>query len=502
MDLLSNFISGFGYLVGWEPVVAMTFGVIMGILTGAMPGLSPSMGVALLVPFTYKMDPQIALILLVSIYIAANYGGSITAVTINTPGTPSAVVTAFDGFPLTQQGKAGYGLGISLVASTIGGFVGTIILIFFSVPLARVAVRLHPAEYFALAIFGLTTVASLGGRNWPKAFLSCFLGLLIATVGIDPISGIKRFTFGTYRLFDGFSLIPALIGLFALSEVFARLEENQLEKDQIIGDLKTKWPSIREYWALKFPILRASVIGTLIGIFPGAGGTIASFLAYDVEKKFSKHPEKFGKGAYEGVCAAEASNSSSVGGALVPLLALGIPGSATTAVLVGALMIHDITPGPMLFTDRPDIIYALFASCIIANIIMLGLGIWGSKLWIKVTDIPKKVLYPCILAISIIGSFAVNYSFFDVASCIAFGVAGWILKKYDFSSASIILGMVLGNLAETNFRRAVIMGGYGVFFARPVSLILFIVSIASIAFPLYQTSKEIKRERKEAAAAK
>jgi len=498
MELLGNLFDGFGYLVGIQPIIAIVAGVVLGILTGAMPGLSPSMGVALLVPFTYNLEPQVALILLVSIYIAANYGGSITAVTINTPGTPSAVVTAFDGYPLTLQGKGGVALGTSLVSSTVGGIIGTIILIFFSVPLARLAVRMHPAEYFALAIFGLTTVASLGGRNWPKAFVAAMLGLLINAVGIDPISGVKRFTFGTYKLFDGFALIPALIGLFALSEVFARIEEFKLDKGEEASIEKTYWPTIREYWKLKWAILRSSVLGTLIGIFPGAGATIAAFLSYDLAKRVSKDKESFGKGNPEGVAAAEAANSSSVGGALVPLLALGIPGSASTAVLIGALMIHDLNPGPLLFTERPDIIYSLFAALLIANFVMLGLGLVGSRLWIKVTSIPKRVLLPLILTISIVGSFAVSYSFFDVASCIGFGVAGWLLKKYGFPVAPVVLGMVLGKLAESNFRRAVIMGGYGIFFSRPASLILLVVALLSFAYPLYQTRKAIRESRTEA----
>ncbi len=495
MELLANLFEGFGYLAGIKPIVTIVAGVVLGILAGAMPGLSPSMGVALLVPFTYSMSPPIALILLVSIYIAANYGGSITAVTINTPGTPSAVVTSFDGYPLTQQGKAGVGLGVSLVSSTVGGIIGTIILIFFSIPLARVAVKMHPAEYFALAMFGLTTVASLGGKNWPKAFLAAMLGLLINTIGIDPISGVKRFTFGTYRLYDGFALIPALIGLFALAEVFTRIEENKLEKGAEAKFEKTHWPTLPDYWKLKISIVRSSVLGTLIGIFPGAGATIAAFLSYDLAKRFSKEPETFGKGNPEGVAAAEAANSSSVGGALVPLLALGIPGSASTAVLVGALMIHDLVPGPLLFVERPDIIYSLFAALLIANIVMLALGLFGSRLWIKVTVIPKKVLLPAILAVSIIGSFAVNYSFFDVATCIGFGIAGWILKKYGFPGAPIVLGMVLGKLAETNFRRAVIMGGYDIFITRIPSLLLLILALLSFGVPLYQTYRDNKKEK-------
>lgn len=498
MELLGNLGAGFGLLVGIQPIIAIVVGVILGILAGAMPGLSPSMSVALLVPFTYKLSPEIALILLISIYIASEYGGSITAVTINTPGTPSAVVTAFDGYPLTLQGKAGVGLGTSLVSSTVGGVIGTIILIFFSVPLARLAVRMHPAEYFALAIFGLTTVASLGGENWPKAFLAAMLGLLINAIGIDPISGVKRFTFGTYKLFDGFSLIPALIGLFALSEVFARLEENKLEtrKDAQIG--KTHWPSVRDYWKLKVAIARSSIMGTLIGIFPGAGATIAAFLSYDLARRTSKDKESFGKGNPEGVAAAEAANSSSVGGALVPLLSLGIPGSASTAVLIGALMIHNLNPGPLLFTEHPDIVYSLFAALMVANFVMLGLGLMGSRLWIKVSVIPKQVLLPMILAVSVVGSFAVNYSFFDVASCIGFGIAGWLMKKYGFPVAPVVLGMVLGKLAESNFRRAVIMGGYGIFFTRPASLILLLVAALSFAYPLYQTRKAKKAERLDA----
>ncbi|RKX74930.1 MAG: C4-dicarboxylate ABC transporter permease [Spirochaetes bacterium] len=495
MEIINNFVMGLGYLVSVQPAIAIVAGVILGIMVGAMPGLSPSMGVALLVPFTYNLQPHVALILLISIYIASEYGGSITAVTINTPGTPSAVVTAFDGYPLTLQGKAGTGLGVSLVASTIGGIIGTIILIFFSVPLARLAVRMHPAEYFALAIFGLTTVASLGGKNWIKAFLAAMLGLLINTVGIDPISGVKRFTFGTYRLFDGFPLIPALIGLFALSEVFTRIEEYKLEKGVETKFDKKHWPSFMDYWKLKYAIVRSSILGTLIGIFPGAGATIASFLSYDLAKKVSKNPESFGTGNPEGVAAAEAANSSSVGGALVPLLALGIPGSASTAVLVGALMIHDLVPGPLLFIERPDIVYSLFAALMVANLVMLVLGLFGARLWIKVTVIPKKVLLPAILAISIIGSFAVNYSFFDVAACLGFGVAGWVLKKYGFPVAPIVLGMVLGKLAEQNFRRAVIMGGYKIFFTRPASVILLLLALLSLGVPLYQTYKAGKKEK-------
>ncbi len=495
MELINNLLTGFGSLIGIAPILAITAGVIFGIWVGAMPGLSPSMGVALMLPFTFRMPSNIALIMLTAVYLASNYGGSITAVTINTPGTPSAVATAFDGYPLAKMGKAGWGLGISLVASVAGGFIGIIILILFSKPLAAVAVKMHPAEYFMLAVFGLTTVASLGGKNGIKAFAAALLGLLINTIGLDPISGVKRFTFGQVNLFDGFDFIPALIGLFALSEVFSRLEEG-FSKEKIDYKLEKKkeqWPTLKDYWKLRRVTVQSSVVGTLIGIFPGAGSAIASFVSYDLAKRTSKTPETFGKGNPEGVAAAEASNSASVGGAMVPLLTLGIPGSAATAVLISALMIHDLVPGPMLFANQPVLVYGLFASMLVANIIMLIIGALGSQLWIKVTRIPQQLLIPLIISIAVVGSFAVKNSMFDVFACIGFGVLGWILKRHEYPMAPIVLGMVLGKLAEANFRRAVIMGGYSIFFTRPASVVLLVLSILSMALPLIQTYRDKKK---------
>ena len=464
MDLLQNLLNGFEFVIGIMPLLTIIVGVSVGILIGAMPGLSPSMGVALLVPFTYAMSPTLAMILLTAVYLAADYGGSITAVTINAPGTPASAVTAIDGYPLTKSGRPGVGLGVSLVASTVGGLVGTLILIFCSVPLARLALSFHPADYFALAIFGLSSVASIGGRRWVKALIAALLGLLINTIGVDPISGVSRFTFGIPQLYDGFSLIPALIGLFAISEVFVQIQEQNLTAVRI-DEAESGWPSFQDYWQLKFGILRSSIIGTIIGIFPEQR-TIASFVSYDVAKRFSRQPELFGHGSPEGVAAAEAANSSSVGGALVPLLTLGIPGSASTAVLIGALMIHDVVPGPRLFEDRPDIVYGLFASLLLANLVMLLLGLFGSRLWVAVTVVPKPLLYPIILAAAVVGSFAVRYSMFDVASCLGFGCLGWILRRNDYPIVPIVLGMVLGGVVEENYRQAVLMDGYSIFFRQ------------------------------------
>lgn len=492
MDMLHALGAGMANLAGIGPMLAIIAGVIVGILGGAMPGVSPSMAVAILLPFTFGMTPTMGLVMLCSIYLASNYGGSITAVMINTPGTPSAVVTAFDGYPLAKKGLAGYGLGVSLVASVMGGFVGIIILICFSAPLANVALKFWPAEYFALAILGLTTVASLGGGKWLEALIAVLLGLLLNTIGLDHVSGASRFTFDILRLYDGFSFIAALIGLFALSEVFTNVEAGNFKPFGEGGEEEkiSEWPSIKTYLSLKWGMLRAGVLGTIIGIFPGAGGTIASFIAYDVEKRLSKHPEEFGKGSLEGVTAAEASNSSSVGGALVPLLTLGIPGSASTAVLIGALMIHELRPGPELFTKHPEIVYTLFSSLFVANFALLIFGALGSRIWIKVTRVPKTVLYPMIFAFSIVGSYAVRSSVFDVGVCLGFGVVGWLLNKYKYPSSPIVLGLVLGTLIEMNLQMTLLMGGPEMFFTRPLSAVLLALAALSLAAPMLRTLKK------------
>ncbi|MBO5491959.1 MAG: tripartite tricarboxylate transporter permease [Pyramidobacter sp.] len=490
MELFTHLWAGLQNLLGIKPVLVVTAGVIVGILGGAMPGVSPSMAVAILLPFTFGMSPTMGMVMLCAIYLASNYGGSITAVMINTPGTPSAVVTAFDGYPLAKNGRPGYGLGVSLVASVWGGFVGIIILILFSAPLAKVALKFWPAEYFSLALMGLSTVSSMAGKRWVESLIAVLLGLLLNTIGLDHVNGVNRFTFDILNLFDGFSFVPALIGLFALSEVFQNVEENDYSAYKTVTDKVSVWPSVREYLSLKWSILRSGVLGTLIGIFPGAGGTIASFIAYDVEKRLSKHPEQFGQGALEGVAAAEASNSSSVGGALVPLLTLGIPGSASTAVLIGALMIHELRPGPELFTKHPDLVYTLFSSLFMANVVLYLLGTWGSRIWIKVTQVPKTVLYPMIFAFSIVGSFAVRSSVFDVGVCLGFGIVGWMLKKYHYPLSPIVLGLVLGALIETNLQMTLVMGGPALLFTRPLSATLLAITAVLLVWPVIVELRE------------
>lgn len=490
METLSHLMDGLQTLMGVAPLLVIAAGVAVGILAGAMPGISPSMAVALLLPFSFGMTPSMGLVLLCAIYLASNYGGSITAVMVNTPGTPSAVVTAFDGYPLTRKGDAGTALGVSLVSSVVGGFIGIIILVLFSAPLARMALKFWPAEYFALAILGLSTIASLGGGRWLESFMAVLLGLLLNTIGLDPLSGVSRFTFDMVRLYDGFSFIPVLIGLFALSEVFSGIESGEVGMPPVQPDKeRSPWPTIREYLKLKYSMIRAGILGTVIGVFPGAGGTIASFIAYDVEKRLSKDPDGFGKGAPAGVAAAEASNSSSVGGALVPLLTLGIPGSSSAAVLIGALMIHDLQPGPELFTRHPDVVYTLFSSLFVANIFLLFLGLLGARLWIKAALIPKRLLYPMIFAFSFIGSYAVRSSLFDVGVCLAFGLLGWMLSRSKIPVSPIVLGMILGTMIEKNLRTTIMMGGVSLFFRRPLSLALLLLASASVVIPFIRERK-------------
>jgi len=481
--MLESLVGGLGTMLALAPLLAVVSGIMLGILIGAMPGLSPSMGVALMVPFTYGMSPTIALILLVGIYIGSSYGGSITGIMVNAPGTPSAVVTAIDGYALTRQGKPATALGTSIIASSVGGMFGTLILIAFSVPLAAAAVRFHPSEYFAFAVFGLATVATLAGDKWLKALIAMLIGLVIATVGTDPISGAERFTFDLAELSDGFMLIPALIGMFALSEVFRGIETGDFAVKSS-GGIVDRWPRFAHYWKLKWVTLRSSAIGTLIGVFPGAGATIGSFISYGLAKRFSRNADQFGKGSPEGVTASEAADSGSVGGAMVPLLALGIPGSATTAVLIGAMMIHDLTPGPQLFLSSPEMIYAIFGAMLIAQFVLLGVGLAGGRLWVKVANIPKQLLYALITMLALIGAFAVRNSLFDVFACLGFGLLGWMLRRHDYPLAPVILGLVLGMIAETSFRRAIMMDGAVVFFTRPLTAIMLTLALLSFIVPL------------------
>lgn len=486
--MIDNILLGLTTIGTIPAITAIIAGVILGILVGVMPGLSASTGVALLVPFTYTLSPTVSMLLLVSIYMAGEYGGSITSIAIGTPGTPAAAATLFDGYKLTQMGQPGMALGTSVVASSIGGVIGACALLMFAEPLARVALTFGAAEYFALAVFGLTIISSMSGDNLIKGFIAMLIGLLIKTVGLDPFTGFERFTFGSYKLMDGINIIPALIGLYAMAQVFVGIE--QLGKQQIARAKKVKYsykvPGFRQLAKLWRVILQSSLIGTVIGVLPGAGATITSFICYNEAKRFSKTPEKYGTGCLEGVAAPESGNNAVVGGALIPLLCLGIPGSATAAVLIGALMLHGLLPGPMLFIHNADLVYGVFTGLFVACFFQLIFGLAGIPVWIKIISTPRALLLPAIAAISIIGAYGKDYNMVDVWLMIGFGFLGYVLRKFKFPVTPVILALVLGGILEENFRRALTMtgGDYSTFFTKPISLTLLIMAVLSLGSPL------------------
>jgi len=488
--MLENLAAGFTLVLQWQNSCAIIAGSIVGYAVGALPGLSAGMGIALLLPFTFYMPPLTSLVLLTSLYSAAEYGGSITAVLINVPGEAGATPTCFDGYPLTQKGQPGKALGVSIVASCYAGIVSTLALILVSIPLAQIALKFGPPEYFALGIFGLTTVAGLAGKSWVKGLITVLFGLLITTIGVDAVSGTSRYVF-TKSLYEGIPLIPVLVGLFAISEVFETMEE--LGANPVYQTFSGTLPTLREYLGTHMAMLRGTLIGFIIGIVPGAGKAVASFIAYNEERRASKHPERFGTGVLEGVAAPEAANNAVVGGALVPLLSLGIPGSAAAAVLIGAFTIQGLQPGPLLFVKEPGLVYGLFASLLVGNVVMLAMGLLGTKVWAKVLDVPKNILTPIVLAICLFAAYAESGSVFGVWLALLFGVLGYFLRKYGFPVAPIVLAIVLGSMIEISFRRSMILadGSPAIFVTRPVALVILGLALFSVG---YQAQRDWRKK--------
>jgi putative tricarboxylic transport membrane protein len=489
--MIQNLAYGFVLTTQWQNLLAIIAGSITGYFVGALPGLSAGMGIALLLPFTFYMPPLTSLVLLTSLYGAAEYGGSITAVLINVPGEAGATPTCFDGYPLTKKGAPGKALGVSIVASAYAGILSTVALILVSIPLAQLALKFGPPEYFALGIFGLTTVAGLAGKSWIKGFITVLFGLLITTIGVDAVSGTSRYIF-TRSLYEGIPLIPVLIGLFAVSEVFETMEE--LAEKVVYQKFSGSLPTMREYMSTHLAMLRGTIIGFIIGIVPGAGKAVASFIAYNEERRASKHPELFGTGVLEGVAAPEAANNAVVGGALVPLLSLGIPGSAAAAVLIGAFTIQGLQPGPLLFVKEPGLVYGLFASLLVGNIVMLVMGLVGTKIWAKVLDVPKNVLTPIVLATILFAAYAESTNVFGVWIALIFGVLGYVMRKYDFPVAPVVLAMVLGGMIEVAFRRSLILsdGSFWILVTRPVAAAILLLAALSVG---YQVLRDLRKMR-------
>ncbi|MBS3977855.1 MAG: tripartite tricarboxylate transporter permease [Syntrophomonadaceae bacterium] len=478
-----------GFVIVFQPLTFayMVLGVVGGIIIGALPGMTASMGIILLLPLTYYLDPSTALIMLAGMYCGSMYGGSISAILIRTPGTPSAAATLLDGYPLTEQGQAGKAIGIAALGSFAGGLFSVFCLILLAPQLAKVALKFMPADYFMLAIFGLTIMASTSGNNLIKGLISGWFGLLVATVGIDGIAGMARFTFGIPELMGGFTLVAVLIGVFAVSQVLWEVESKKKPGEIVQQELRNTIPTIPEIKGVVLALIIGAIIGVFIGIIPGTGGAIACFLAYNETRRWSKNKEKFGRGSYEGIAAPEAANNATTGGALVPMLSLGVPGDVVTAVMLGALMLIGIKPGPMLFVDQPHVVYALFAGLIVIQFTMLFVALFSTRIFPYILKVPYNILMPVVMVLCVVGAYTLQNSMFDVLVALVFGVIGYFMRKYDYPAAPLVLGVVLGPMAEENLNRALLLSrnDWMVFIQSPISLAFLILSVVSIFLALY-----------------
>lgn len=489
-----------GILIGienlFEPIhlIILLLAMMIGFLGGALPGISGTMIVIILLPVSYGLDTISAFILLTTIYAASVFSGLISAILFRTPGTPEAVATVFDGYPMTQQGKPGQALGIGILSSATGGIIGTLVLIFLTPLLASFALNFSSPEYFALAVLGLTVVASLSGGNLIQGFIGVGLGLFIATIGMDPLSGTERFTFGSLGLIGGIDLIPVLIGLFAISEVLRKSKQDHSIKEEM-HKVKTKIFDKQIFSRIKNTIFRSAILGISIGILPGVGATTAAMISYSEATRWSKNKDAFGTGVPEGIAAPEAANNAGAMGAMVPLLALGIPGSATTAVILGAFVLHGLQPGPMLMSDEPGLVYTIFMSLLAVNILIIVFAKPFIRMFSKIMKVPYTALGPAIIVFCIIGTFAVRNSVFDIWIMLLFGLIGYYLDKMKFPLAAIILGVVLGPIAEVEFRRAFQMsqGDISIFFTRPISAVLLGLALIAFILPLINKIKKTKQ---------
>ncbi|PID57061.1 transporter [candidate division KSB3 bacterium] len=486
-----------GLMTALSPINIMwvTLGGVLGTVVGMLPGLGPATGVALLLPLTFTMGPVAALITMGGVYYGAMYGGSRASILINTPGDGAAVAATFDGYPMTLQGRAEAALAMSAIASFIGGILATIAMVFVALPVARFALKFGPAEYFLLFVFALSATASLAEGHRLKGFLSMSLGLLVSTIGIDAQSGVKRFTFGVLELESGIDFLIIIIAVFALGEVlksFKTIKEGSKKVQKQFGKI---WISKEDWKRSLWPILRSAPLGFFIGALPGAGGTMAALMSYSNEKQLSKRPEEFGKGAIEGLAAPESANNAASVGALIPMLTLGIPGSGTTAVMMGALLMLGLRPGPLLFQQQGNVVWALIMSMFIGNVILAIVNIPLAGGLVRVLAVPPKILYPIVMSLAFVGVYAISYSIVDFYILILFGLIGYVLSKAHIPMTPMILAVIVGNSMEQSFRRAMKIsdGEIGIFFNSPLSLVLLALIILSVAFPFL---KEFLKKKK------
>lgn len=487
MGSLEGIITGFQTAFSFEAILFVLIGVFVGTIIGMLPGLGPISAIAVMIPMTFGMEPSVALIMMAGVYYGAIFGGSTSSILLNAPGVSGTVATAFDGYPMAQQGKAGKALAIAAIASFVGGTVSVVLLMLLAPALSSVAISFGPPAYFALMVLGLTAIASLSEGSTIKALISAVAGFMVVTIGIDAQTGTQRFTFGSINLLDGIDFLVIALGLFAIAEVCTLVlnrKDNTMKNFHNIGSLRLSKQDFKE---MSGPMSRQSLLGFIIGVLPGAGATIASFIAYITEKRISKKPEEFGKGSVKGLAAPETANNAATSGAFVPLLSLGIPGSGTTAVMLGAFLVMGVQPGPMLMTERPEIFWGVIASMYIGNVFLLILNLPLIPYFAKVLKTPRPMLISLVVVFSMIGVYAVSFNTFDLYMLLLFGAIGFIMRLFSFPAPPFILAFILGGMLEQSFRQSLTIsnGDLSIFITNPISCALLILSLLSFAFPLY-----------------
>ena len=485
MDLLNYLMMGFSVALQPMNLFYCFVGVLIGTLVGVLPGLGPVAAMSLLLPATFHTTPVASIIMLSGIYYGAMYGGSTTSILVNIPGEAASVMTCLDGYQMARQGRAGPALGISAFGSFIAGSIGIVGLMLIAPPLVDFALRFGPAEYFSLMVLGLMVLTFLTSASMVRALMMAAFGLIVGTMGLDNISGLARFTFNIPELLDGVGLVPLVMGLFGISEVLLNIEL-KIKQEVFTTKVKGLLPTLEDWARSIWAILRGTVIGFFLGILPGGGAVISSFVSYAIEKRVSKHPEDFGKGAIEGVAAPESANNSAAQGAFIPLLTLGIPSNVVMAMLLGALIIHGVTPGPLLLSQHPELFWGVVASMYMGNAMLLALNLPLIGIWVQLLKVPYPILFPIIILFCLIGSYSINNSSTDVAIMLIFGVIGYLMKKLSLEAAPMVLAFVLGPMLETALRQALIKsrGSFSIFFTRPISATCILIAIALMVVPL------------------
>ena len=494
--MLETLSASFALFLSWANIVAIVVGVILGTVVGAIPGLTGTMAVALALPFTFYLEPTTAILFLVGIYKGSIYGGSIPAILINTPGTPSASCTVLDGYPLAKQGQGGKALSMALYASCVADVISNISLIFFTAYIANLALKFGPPEFFTLICFSLTVIATVAGDSLLKGLLSACIGLLLATVGMDLMYGTNRLVFGITEMLSGLAFIPIMIGLFALPEIMVNIRNLQ-EKAEVLKVGERDWTTWPEFKRCFKTIVRGSLIGVVLGAIPGIGGTPAAFMSYSEAKRYSKHPERFGKGELEGVAAAESGNNGVCGAAMIPLLSLGVPGDVIAGIILGAFMFHGLTPGPLLFQENLVFVYAIYIGIMLCSAVLLAVG-WGAiKAFGGISRIPKKILFPILIAICFFGTYAVNTQRFDILVMIIVGIFGYIMILTKIPPAPLVIAFILGPLFEDNLRRSMVLseGSFNIFVRSPICWFFIALTVLTLFIICRRAYREMKGKK-------